>query len=250
MDKKKFTIPHPDEYIIQHQIEQIVSSGIKQKTTFPAYLKSMVQQVGIRHLFVDRLELGLILLATIALLSTFLVIQEPIQTERMYAYIFLVSPVLFLSFSIYTYMSKTRNATYEVEMTCKYNVYQVIAFRMLAFSIVSIVVNTFSIACMALIYEDIQFIRALMISITALFIFSMLFLYILMKRRSTVIAIATVIAWMLVNIFLRTADNKLYGDVLIQIPLFVYAIVLLGCLYMYMKYVKRLIHFKQPEGVL
>lgn len=250
MDKEKFTIPLPDEHVIQNQIDQIISSSIKQKPTFPAYLKSMVQQVGIRYLFVDRWELTLILFTVVTLLGSFLLVQEPVLTERFYALIFILSPILFLAFSIYTYVNKARNATYEVEMVCKYNVYQVIAFRMLAFSIVSIVVNTVSIACLTLIYEDMQFIRALMISITALFIFSILFLYALMKRRSIVIVIATIGGWALGNLFLQTADSELYGNILLQIPLFIYAIVLLGCLYVYLRYVKKLIHYKQPEGVL
>src|SRR5699024_12450730 len=102
-----------------------------------------------------------------------------------------------------------------LEMTCKYNVYQVIAFRMLVFSIISIVFNTFTIAWMSLIYADMQFIRALMISITALFIFSVLFLYVLMKKRSTVIVIMTICGWTLGNLFLRAADRNLYGDILL-----------------------------------
>lgn len=250
MDKEKFTILLPDERVIQSQIDQIISSSIEEKTTFPTYLKSMVQQVGMRHLFLDRWALGFILFTVITLLGSFLLIQAPVETERIYAFVFIMSPILFLLFSIYTYVNKAQQATYEVEMTCKYNVYQVIAFRMLAFSLVSIVLNTLTIAWMSLIYEDMQFIRALMISITALFIFSVLFLYALMKKRSTVVVIATICGWALGNLFLQTADSKLYGDILLQIPLFVYAIVLLGCLYMYMSYVKKLIYFKQSEGVL
>jgi len=249
MDRKKFTIPLPDEHIIQSQIERIVSSGVTQKKTFPAYLKSMVQQVGIRNLFSDRLELGFILFSALALLSVLLVKQEPIKPERMYAYIFLLSPIVFLAFSIYSYMSKAQNATYEVEMACKYNVYQVIAFRMLAFSIVSIVFNTIAIAFLSVIYEDIQFIRALMISITGLFIFSILFLYALMKRRSTIIVVTTIVGWILGNLLLRMTDHNLYGDLLLQLPITVYALVLMSCLYVYIKYVNKLIHFKQTEGV-
>lgn len=249
MNKEKFTIPIPDEHIIQSQIEQVISSSINQNITFPAYLQAMVRQVGIKHLFVDRWALGFILFTVITLLGSFLSMQVPVPTENLYAFIFIMSPLLFLLFSFYTYVNKVQKATYEVEMTCKYNVYQVIAFRMLVFSIISIIINTFTIAWMSLIYADMQFIRALMISITALFIFSVLFLYVLMKKRSTVIAIMTICGWTLGNLFLRAADRNLYGDILLQIPLYVYAIVLLGCLYMYMSYMKKLIDFKQSEGV-
>ena len=250
MDKEKFTILIPDDHVRREQIEQIVRSGVKQKKSFSAYLKSMLQQVGMRHLFSDRLGLGFILLTTITLLSFLLVGLEPMPIDRLYAYIFLMSPLLFLTFSIYTYMNKAQNDTYEVEMACKYNVYQVIAFRMLAFSIVSIVLNTIAIAFIAMAYEDIQFIRALMISITSLFIFSIIFLYALMKSCSTIIVATTVVGWTAGNLLLNLAGNKLYSDILFQMPIFVYAIVLASCLYVYLKYVNKLIDFKQPEGVL
>jgi len=250
MDKENFTILVPDERVRHDQIEQIVRSGVIQKKSFSAYLKSMLQQVGMRHLFSDRLGLGFILLMAITLLSFLIVGLEPMPIDRLYASIFLMSPLLFLAFSIYTYTNKAQNDTYEVEMACKYNVYQVIAFRMLAFSIVSIVLNTIAIAFIAMAYEDIQFIRALMISITSLFIFSIIFLYALMKRRSTIIVATTVVGWTAGNLFLHLAGNKLYSNMLFQMPILVYAIVLASCLYVYLKYVNKLINFKQPEGVL
>lgn len=248
MGKEKFTIPMPDEHIIHAQIEQIVASGVRQKQTFPSYLKSMIQQVSIRQLFADRMELGLVLLAAVALLSVLLIMPPQAPLQDLYAAVFLISPIVFLAFSIYTYVNKIERDTYEVEMACKYNVYQIIAFRMLAFSVVSILVNTIAIVLLVSVYEDIQFIRALMISITSLFVFSILFLYALMRRRSKVILIATVIGWTFGNLLLHYVDNKLYNDLLVNMPLFVYAIVLIGSLYVYMNNVKRLIHFNQTKG--
>ncbi|MBE1554988.1 hypothetical protein [Sporosarcina limicola] len=248
MDREKLYIPMPNEQMIHAQIEQIVASGMKQKQSFPSYLKSMVQQVGMRHLFSDRMELSFILITAIALLSGLLLMPEQIQTDKVYAFVFLVSPLLFLVFSIYSFANKTRNDTFEVEMACKYNVYQITAFRMLVFSVVSVVVNTLAIALIVMVSEDILFIRAFMISNTALFIFSILFLYALMKRRSTVIVAATIVGWTFGNLLLRFADNRLYSDILVDMPLVVYAVVLIGSLYLYMNYVKKLIHFKQTEG--
>ena len=117
MNKEKFTIPIPDEQIIQSQIEQVISSSINQNITFPAYLQAMVRQVGIKHLFVDRWALGFILFSVITLLGSFLSMQVPVPTENLYAFIFIMSPLLFLLFSFYTYVNKVQKATYEVEMT-------------------------------------------------------------------------------------------------------------------------------------
>ena len=91
MEKEKFTIPMPDERIIQTQINQIVAGGMKQKESFPTYLKSMYQQVGIRHLFSDRLELIYITFATLAVSILLFFLSEPnrLQAQDMYAFIFL-----------------------------------------------------------------------------------------------------------------------------------------------------------------
>src|SRR5690625_736326 len=146
MNKEKFTIPIPDEQIIQSQIEQVISSSINQNITFPAYLQAMVRQVGMKHLFVDRWALGFILFTVITLLGSFLSMQVPVPTENLYAFIFIMSPLLFLLFSFYTYLNKVQKSTYEVEITCKYNLYEIIAFRILVFSIISILFNTLTIA--------------------------------------------------------------------------------------------------------
>ncbi|ERI07433.1 hypothetical protein [Aneurinibacillus aneurinilyticus] len=250
MDKEKFHIPMPDERTIQNQINQIVAAGVKRNKSFPAYLKSMYHQVGIRHLFSDRSEFVFILFIAINLLSIFLVRSETVlrQVDNLYAFIFLISPVLFIALSVYTYSNKIMNTTYEVEMTCKYNVYQIIAFRMLLFSIISILVNSMTILFIVMSYNDAHFFRAFMISITGLFIFSIVFLYTLMKKHSTVIAAMTIIGWVLGNLLLKFLDNKFYSDILINLPLFVYGIVLIGSISFYIHLLKRLVYFKQTKG--
>jgi hypothetical protein len=250
MNKEKFHIPMPDERTIQMQIAQIVASGVKQRESFPSYLKSMVQQVGVKHLFSDRLELVYITFTALAVFISMFILAEPerLRVQDLYGFIFLLSPILFLSFSVYTYVNKVRNDTFEIEMSCKYNVYQIIAFRMLAFSAVSIAVNTITIALLVFLYEDIQFIRAFMISITALFTFSISFLYGMMKRRSTVSAATILVGWIVGNVLFRFSNYTMYTNILVTLPLFVYCLVLLGSIYFYLKYLNRLIHFKQTEG--
>lgn len=239
----------PDDSAIDRQISQIVSQGLVKKESFTSYLRSMVQQVGWRHLFSDRLELGFIALIAIGLYSLLLIMPIHGDLQNLYAYIFLLSPILFLAFSIYTYMNKTQNDTYDVEMVCKYNVYQVVAFRMLVFSVSTMVLNTIAIAFLAIQYEEIHFIRAFMISGTSLFLFSTILSLALMNRRTKGIVIMTITVWLLGNNILRSVDNEFYNGILIHMPVFIYAIVLLGCLLMYMNYLKKLIIFKQTEGV-
>ena len=249
MKKDKFKIPIPDDSTIESQISQIVSKGLVKRESFSSYLRSMVQQVGWRHLFSDRLELSFIASIAIGLYSLFLIMPFQVEIQDLYAFIFLLSPILFLAFSIYTYMNKTQNATYDVEMACKYNVYQVIAFRMLAFSVSTMILNTLAIAFIAMKFEEIHFIRAFMLSGTSLFLFSIILLVALMNRRTKGIVIVTITVWIMGNTILKSANNEFYNGVLLHIPVIVYAVVLIGCVFIYMSYLKKLIVFKQAEGV-
>lgn len=249
MQKDKFNIPMPDDSTIDRQISQIVSKGLVRRESFSSYLRSMVQQVGWRHLFSDRLELSFIVMIAIGLYSLFLIMPIHGDVQSLYAYIFLLSPILFLAFSIYTYMNKTQNATYDVEMACKYNVYQVVAFRMLAFSVSTMILNTLAIAFVAMKYEEIHFVRAFMISGTSLFLFSIILSIALMNRRTKGLVIVTITIWLLGNNILRSVNNEFYNGMLLHMPVIVYAVALLGCLILYMNYLKKLIIFKQTEGV-
>lgn len=251
MSKEKFHVPLPDEDIIQQQIQKIVKEGVKPKESFFAFLKSMYNQIGLRHLFSNRAGLVFTLFTVIILLSFYLFSANMTiyKTEELYAYIFLFSPILFLVFSMYTYKTKVMNTTFEVEMTCKYNVFQVIAFRMLTFSVLSIFINAMTISVMTMFYNQIDFFRAFMISTTGLFLFSILFLYALMRNHSLITMISIVVVWFIGNIVLQATNNELYTDVLIQLPLFIYGLVFACTAFLYLKFLNRLIHFKQKKGV-
>lgn len=249
MNKERFTVPDLDNQTIRIQIDKIVSAGVKQKQNFLSFLRSMVQQVGLRHIFSDRLEITFITLLVTIMIGLIVFLPYHSEIHDMYGYIFLLSPILFLVLSIFTYVRKTQNHTYDVEMACKYNVYQIIAFRMLVFSVFSIVLNTIAVAIIAIQYEEIQFMRAFLLSISALFLFSILLLFALMKRRTTVIVAGIVIGWIIGNLVFQLANVQLYNDLLMKTPIVVNAVVVLVIVFMYVQYLKKLIQFKQTEGV-
>ena len=250
MHKEKFEIPMPDGETIQKQVKLIVSQGVQPKVSFYSFLREMMSQVGWRHLFSDRLELGLIFIIALSINSLLFLLPANVDVQAIYGAIFLISPLVFLSLSIYAFVNKTENATYEVEMACKYNVYQIVAFRMLVFSIISIVTNTIAVSLVAMHFPNVEFLRAYMISTTSLFLFSVLFLYALMGRHSRKYVIGIVSLWLIANLSVQVVDASFYSAFLTKTPLVVYALVNLGCLYGFGKSIKKLVHFKQMEGVL
>lgn len=70
----------------------------------------------------------------------------------------------------------------------------------------------------------------------------------MMKRRSTVGAVSIFFGWIAGNLLLRFSNYMIYTHMLVTLPLFIYGIVLVGTLYSYLKYLEKLMHFKQTEG--
>ncbi|MBP3950960.1 hypothetical protein [Bacillus suaedae] len=247
MDKEKFHIPMPDEQTIQRQIDDIVHETSARNLSFFSLLKEMYEQIGLKHLLSDRSEMVFILISIVVLFGIFL-FKPDMNDYDLYGYLFFVSPVLFVTLSLYSYLNKVMNGTMEVEMTCKYHVYQIIVFRMLVFSVLSILFNAFTILLMSLIYKDIEFVRAFMISNTGLFLFSILFLFVISKRASAVVVGGMMTVWTVGNLLLLNSGHVLYRELLLTMPLIIYVFVLVGVVAFYLVSVKHFIRYQPVEG--
>ncbi|WP_047983745.1 hypothetical protein [Ornithinibacillus californiensis] len=252
MTKEKFHIPMPSDEQIQRELNHIISVGLKPKESFHVYLLRLYKEIGLRNLMPNRWEEFLILLIGFsALLFIPFVVTESrfYEVKDFYAITFLLSPLLFMTLSIYHFTSKIHTATYEVEMVCKYNLYQVAAFRMFVFSIIAILVNVCSVRSVSLLDDDIQFFRAIMISITSLFLFSIIFLFAYLKRQSRLMIAFVIGGWVVANMSLSYVKSDFYEGFLMTIPIPVYLVILALSIGIYFNYLRKLVHFKPVEGV-
>jgi hypothetical protein len=254
MEKERLYIYMPDDAEIQQQINLIVENGLKKEESFFEYLKNMYNQVGTKYLFHDASEI----LFVISLFLTLLILaiidksfwnNEFFKTKELYAFIMAISPILYLTVSSISFISSKGSGTYQIEMTCKYNLYQIQTFRMLIFSILTILVNVVFIGVVVSLYEKIDFFRAFMISTSSLFIFSIILLYTIMNLHSKIIKHLVIIGWLALNIALWILNLRFYTKLLIDIPIPLYAIVVAVCMYVYVKKLKELTRFRKVEGV-
>src|SRR5699024_9044638 len=86
---------------------------------------------------------------------------ESAHDKSIYAFIFTSSPIMYLAMSLFSFLNAKQNGTYGLEMTCKYDMYQVAAFRMLVFSVISILINLVFIGVIVTTYYQIDFLRTL-----------------------------------------------------------------------------------------
>ncbi|HBF77238.1 MAG TPA: hypothetical protein DEF85_09385 [Clostridiaceae bacterium] len=247
MDKNNIEVPN----INSIEIKDIVEKGIKPKVSFFSYLRDMYKKVGFKNIFHDISEIIFIVLITLFTLCFAAIIikdNDYIEVWQIYSFIFVVSPILYLLISFFSFFNTKQNGTYEVEMICKYNIYQLSALRMFIFSIVSILCNSILIFMFFIVNEEINLLRALAISITALFLFSSVFLYVLLNTSHKITKYFMIAGWIIINLALMISKNNYYNVLLTQLPIYVHLGLTISCIYLYIKSLKKLINFRSVKG--
>ncbi|MPQ43917.1 hypothetical protein [Clostridium tarantellae] len=161
--------------------------------------------------------------------------------ENIYVFIFTSSPLFYLLANLYTFISIKENKTYEMEMVCKYNIYELSSFRMLVFSILAIIINSIVLLFM---HKNINLLKGLMISITSVFMFSSLFLYVILKIKYSIGKWIVPISWIIFNVLFSNFNLSKYAMILSNIPLYVYGVVCIMLAYVYMKNIEKFIFHK------
>jgi hypothetical protein len=240
MRKEKFYVEFPDEETIQYEIHTIVNQFGNDRDSFFASLKNMYRQVGVKHLFRDWYETAFTLFMLV-IIFTFTVLQSTNYFQKdignVYSFMFITSPLIYISFSFWALLDKDQ--TYEVEMVCKYNFYQLTAFRMLVYSILSVLLSLLGAAFLSIqVNRVVHFWELFTISISSLFIFSTLFIYVIIRYRSRRVFYGWLTAWVFLNCVLFIYSDEFYHTCLSQIPIYVYIFVVFLCGYLYVKQIQ------------
>lgn len=230
------------------ELESIVNTGVKPKISFLSYLKSCFKELGFKNIFHDKNELIVIGVVGFLLLIISMSNLDYGNTEFLYKFIFIVSPILYLSVVVFSFYNSKEKGAFDIEMTCKYNLYQLAALRMFSFSVFSILINTFSIVIIGVLFKQVDAIRMIIISITGLFLFSTVFLYSLVKvkwKSAKYIVIAT---WVSINIILRSTNYDGYMYFLMKAPLYIHLGISIICGILYVKNLNKLINYRRNKG--
>lgn len=255
MNKDKFYIDMPDEITIKTQIENIVSKGVRPEESFWSCLKDMYKHIGLRYLFYDTVEIifsSLVVFSVLIFLVATGNIYETVKDEDIYAFLFAVVPIIYLTISLLAFVKAEQNGTYELEMTCKYDMYQKAAFRMLVFSVLCILFNSVLVYIITVINGQISFLRAFMISVTSLFLFSAIFLTLINRFCLRWTKYFVIIGWVLFNMALRILVLETFIKLLNDVSIYIWFGVTAICIYGYIKNLKKLLNhkFRSIKGVI
>lgn len=245
MKREEFTIDYPTDSNIRIQINTILDQSLPTRKTFFGFLREMHSQLGWRYIFRNYLDLGIISALFLFYVGVFIFITdnhffEPLPETHagLYAYLFVTAPLLYGSFSVISILDKQK--TFDVEMVCKYNVYQVAAYRMLVFGFVSIVANMIQILIVSSFLHHFNPVLGIMVSLTSLLIFAIAFLYITNRSVSKIRQALVITLWVLLNLCMTIWNRAIYEQILVRIPFAIYALVILMSGILYLKSTKQL----------
>ncbi|CAM3306528.1 MULTISPECIES: hypothetical protein [Saccharibacillus] len=238
-------VDYPDDLEMRRQISAIVDEALPARPSFPAYVADMYRQLGFRHLFRDLTEIAFVLLLGVGILVFMaLFALENMNAAGIYAFIFIVSPLLYLAVSVVFFADLQRRDTYQVEMACRYNVYQLASLRMLAFAGACLLLNVALVCWLAAFYGNIDLLRGLLLSASSLFLFATAFLYGMLRARATTMRYGLIAAWPLLNAGLWMAQPQRYAALLSGMPIYAYAALIVLAASVYVGQTRRLVDFR------
>ncbi|MBM7553103.1 hypothetical protein JOC33_002001 [Thalassobacillus pellis] len=252
MNKERIDIPYPDEDSIQMEINTIIAKGLNPKASFGSYLAAIYRSVGFRHLFHDWTEILYTLFITLFVLAvTSMSVMEwiPVEKLNIYTFIFIGSPITYFVFAYVFFVNQKQKATYEVEMTCKYNLHQLAAFRMLVFSVLSMLINSVIILSISL-HKSLDILHAFLLSSSALFLFALAFLYVQLHMKSFQAKLTVTGMWVLGNILVSIHSVEFYEAFLQQIPFYIYGLIGIVAAGLYIRSLKGLLFAIRMKGLV
>lgn len=136
------------------------------------------------------------------------------------------------------------NPLYELKMTLKYTVKDMIIFRILCYSLISVV---FSVVLSIGAASVLDSWRALSIAFSSLFLCTLLTIVIARRMNHHLNYLISFGVWSVMNLVPLLLFGGRWEMILSQIPLGLTVIVIMGLIYLYVKELKQFINMKDRE---
>lgn len=242
-------IEYPTNEQIKKSVENICNEGIKKRDTVFSFIKNMTLNLGFKNIFYGVYDVMLIaVLITGAVYSIFYLYIDslPGAEEKIYLFSFTFAPFMF-SFLFFLNFAKEKSSdTFIIKMTCKYSFVYLLAYRMFVFSLLSVAANTVYILVLFADYK-ISFVTVISLSLSSMFIYSLLLIFLLIKFSSVKPVIALSVLWVAADILLYVYSGDLLMGILKSVPLFVWMIIVVCASILYFNALPKLISKRRKE---
>ena len=242
-------IEYPTNEQIEKSVGIICREGIEKRDTIFSFLKNMTFKLRIKNIFYgvyDVMLISLIVTGAVYTLFFFSINNLPNAEEKIYLFSFTFAPFMFALLFFLNFAKERTSDTFIIKMTCKYSFLHLLAYRMFVFSLLSVVVNSLYIL---VLFSDfkISFVTVISLSLSALFVYSLLLIAMLLKFSTLKPVIAFSVLWIAADILLYVYSRDFLMGLLKSVPLFVWMIIVAGAAILYFTSLPKLISKRRNE---
>lgn len=222
-------------------IQAILSEGLQEPEGIGSFFIRMYNTFGLKYIFFNFNQVIALSIAVFLGMTFFLLMNI---NSYNYTSIFLVSPLFFVTVVSITEWMERSNPLFELKMTFKYTVKDMIVFRTLCYSLISVVLSVVLSLGMINIIEAL---RAISIAFSSLFLCTLLTIVITTRFSHRLTYLTSFGVWVAVNVVPLLVFGKHWETFLSSIPLGLTFIVSIGLIYLYAKELKYFINMKKGE---
>jgi hypothetical protein len=224
-------------------IENILSKGLRKPQSTWSYFCEIYRHLGLRFIFWDMAQA----LSMAAITVSGILLLLPVSPEQYkLSILFAFSPLLFVLIVSFSETIERINGLYDLKMTCKYTIQQIMAFRILCFSLFGIL---FCVGIAATRAEGIHTLfKMLPLSLSALFLCAFLTIFIIRRFTGKWVFALTATLWLGIGFlpFFLFADR--WELFLSNLPIFItIGVAVLLCV-LFIVEIKKLVTARQMEA--
>ncbi len=172
-------VEYPSQSEMEKEIASILVRAMPRHSLF-SRMGELLCQIGLRRIFIGMGEIFFILLFSSACTSYLIysICDAAWRTTTAYGSIFLLSPLSFSLVYLLCIWKEKEEGSWEVQMACRYTVLEIFSFRMLCFSLLSLLFNGISNGISSLLTPTNDFWKMNALSACSLLLFSAVLLLI------------------------------------------------------------------------
>lgn len=225
----------------ENAISHILSEGLQEPEGIGAFFMRLYRSLGLKYIFYESSQV--ISLSMIVVLGLVIFVSANID-EYTYTTIFLLSPLSFVLVVTLTEWIERNHPIYELKSTFKYTMKDLIIFRTLIYSFISIVI---SVVLSVSITATLDILRAISISFSALFLCALLTVAINRRYNHKWPYLTSFGVWSAMNLVPLLLVGSQWESFLSNIPLGLTLIASIGLIYLYVYELRQLINMKEGE---
>lgn len=225
----------------EQAFENILVEGLSRPEGVWAFCTRMYRALGTKFIFFDHFQ-AIVMALAVVIGVIFLLSMN--TNDYAYSTIYTLAPLFFVAIVSLTEWRERSNPLYELKMTFKHTIQDLIVFRTLCYSIVSI---TLCLLLSVGVADKLDFLRAASITLSALFLCALLTVAITRRFNGRWMYLTGLVVWMAMVFIPSWLVGNRWELFLARIPVVIMLVIGIGVLLLYLKEIKQYLNMSQRE---